>query len=468
MIAGVLLAAALGAAPDPCAAVQPAAAPDAEAAAAYRAVGDSELAAGARGGAVLAYRHAAALDPGDDASRAALRRLCAEGPRLDPFKEALARMDAHDPRGAISLLRQARAQGDDPALMLLEGICQYDLGDDAAAEPLLAAAERSPQDAEVARLYLGLLALRAGATSRAATLFDAASTNPALGAVASDLARAARTQGPWALTLFAESGLDSNVTLASPRSLRGPQADGLYALGALAVVRPMGASGPYLRGQGLLTQQLKLDQYDVGALDLAVGWQLRSGSFSALAEYEYAYRTFGSSPFLTGNGALLSAWTVLGSATLGATYLVRAESYASGYSQYTGTLQAGEVRGSLPLGRSLRLALVYAGALDQVELGALSYVEHGPRAELTVAASRRVRLGLVAGLTFRTYDALDAALGVRRADQYLDGEAYAEWSLRPGWTARAGLRGRRASSNVAAMEYDKLVPTVGLAYTLAP
>ena len=41
----------------------------------------------------------------------------------------------------------------------------------------------------------------------------------------------------------------------------------------------------YVRAQGLLDQQLRLSAYDVAGGDLAGGWQLRTGSWSGLAEY---------------------------------------------------------------------------------------------------------------------------------------------------------------------------------------
>ena len=174
MIAAILAALSLGAA-DPCAPIERAATPDPRSASAYRAVGQAEAASGSQDTAILAYRRAAALDPDDRASRAALERYCRAGPRKDPARDGMAKMDSGDLRGAIADFRSARAEGEDPSLALLEGICHYQLGEDRDAEAALRVAERAPGEADLARLYLGLLALREGSATRAASLFDAAS-----------------------------------------------------------------------------------------------------------------------------------------------------------------------------------------------------------------------------------------------------------------------------------------------------
>jgi hypothetical protein len=468
MIPAIVLALSLGAA-DPCAPVEPAREPDPAAAAAYRAVGDGEAARGSPATAILAYRSAAALDPADRGSRAALARLCRTPARgADPAREGMARMDAGDLRGAVAAFRAAREREEDPSVALLEGIGLYELGEDRDAERALRVAERSPDDADLARLYLGLLAFRDGAASRAASLFDAASGSASIGPAAQDLARLARSEGRWALTLEAASGYDSNVNLAPPGSQPARQADGQYALAATGVARPWGSDGPYLRGQGFLNQQLRLGTYDASGGDAAAGWQLRRSSWSGVAEYDYAYRTFGGSPFLSAHRLLVSAFTGFGGVTLGATYFARFDTYADGWSQFSGTLQAGEVRGAFAPSTRARISVAYGAARDAARLGILSYVEHGPRAELRVLAWRGVWAGGDLAATFRRYDDYDPALAARRVDTYLDAGALLEWNPSPRWTTRLALHGRRALSNVSGFEYSKLVPTVGLAYTFSP
>jgi tetratricopeptide (TPR) repeat protein len=468
MIPALVLALSLGAA-DPCASVELAQRPDPAAAAVYRAVGDGEAAKGSPETAILAYRTAAALDPGDRRARAALERLCRAPARsADPARAGMTKMDAGDLRGAVADFRAARARAEDPSVALLEGVCLYELGEDPDAERALREAERSPDDADLARLYLGLVALRDGAASRAASLFDAAGENASIGPAAQDLARLARSEGRWALTLEAASGYDSNVNLAPPSGLPSRQGDGQYALSATGIVRPWGGDGPYLRGQGFLSQQLRLGTYDASGGDVAAGWQLRRAAWSAVAEYDYTYRTFDRSPFLSAHRLLASAWTALGGLTLGATYFARFDTYADGYAPFSGTLQAGEVRSAFAPSARTRVSLAYGLARDAARLGVLSYVEHGPRAEVRVLASRGIWVGADVAATFRGYDDFDPSLSARRSDTYLDAGALVEWSPSPRWTSRIALHGRRALSNVSGFEYTKLVPTVGLAYTFSP
>jgi hypothetical protein len=467
MSPALLLALSLGAA-DPCARVEPAPEADPAAAAAYRSVAESEAERRSPDTAILAYRSAVALDPGDGRSRAALERYCRAGVRRDPARDGMAKMDAGDLRGAIADFRAAREGAEDPSVALLEGICLYELGEDRDAERALRVAEASPEEADLARLYQGLLALRDGAASRAASLFDAASASASIGPAAQELARLARSEGRWALTLEAASGYDSNVNLAPTGAVPSRRGDGQYALAATGLLRPWGSDGPYLRGQGFLNQQARLDAYDASGGDVAGGWQLRHPSWSGVAEYDYAYRTFGGSPFLSAHRLLASAWTALGDVTLGATYFARFDAYANGYSPFSGTLQTGEVRGAFAPAARARVSVAYGLARDAARLGILSYVEHGPRAEVRVLLARGTWVGADAAVTLRRYDDFDPALTARRSDTYLDAGALAEWSPSPRWIARLALHGRRALSNVPGFEYTKLVPTAGLAYTFSP
>lgn len=461
LLVALLLAAGPAAARDPCAPVVPAAAADPDGAAAYRAVADAELSRGDRDTAAVAYRAAASLDPADAASRAALARLCEAGAGTDPFARGVALLDAGDPRGALAALRETHgARAPSPAVALLEGICHSDLGEDALAEPLLRLAEASPAHREAARLHLGLLRLRAGDAGEAAALLDASAYGPALGGVARDLAKYARRDGRVVVSFLAESGWDSNVTLAPP-DVAGAESDGALGLTAAVLWRPRGASGPYLRASGGMTEQLSLDAYDFATVDGALGWQRRSRWLTVAAEYDLAAQRLGGQPYLTAHRFLASAVVSRGRAALGATYAARLEDYASEYAGYSGTAHLGELRLSLPLGRS-RLALSYAGARDLADAADLSYLEHGPRAELLVALGGRTRVGAEAGATFRDYDEATPGSTVVRSDEHLDASVFGELDLSTHLTARVTLEGRRVRSTVDALEYEKLVPFVGL------
>jgi tetratricopeptide (TPR) repeat protein len=462
MIATLL---ALGlAAVDPCAPVQPVA-PDPATARVYRDVADADLAAGSRDGAAAAYRDALARDPEDGASRAALQRLCAAGGN-DPFQEGLRRMDAEDLPGAARAFEAAHSADGNASAALLGGIARYELGDDAAAERLLRAAERDPAHREEARFYLGLLALREGDGARAASLLEGAATNPALASPALDLARVARRDGRVILSFVAESGWDSNVNLG-PGGPDGVAAlsDGSASLAASALWRPQGARGPYLRAGGLLHELATQDAYDFAGIEAAGGWQLRAGRHGAAAEYEYAHRSLGGDDYLGAHRLLASAWLRRGRAVAAGSYAVRFESFAGEWAPFSGVLHRAEARATLDPTPRLRLGLAYAGGRDDARESVLSYWDHGPRAEVRLLFGR-VRLGMALGLTLRAYDVFDAALGARRHDAYLDGAAFVDVDLADRWTARAGLVGRHARSNVDALAYDKLAPSVAIGYTL--
>lgn len=451
---------------DPCAPVGPVGLPEPATAAAYRAVGDEELTRSARDSAATAYRAALARDPSDHASREALRRLCeARGTIEDPFARGLRLMDLGHFRDAIDAFRASRASSPSPSTALLQGICHYELGEDSEATPLFREAEGYAPHREEARLYLGLIALRAGAGAEASALFDSARTNPALERNARELARLARQDGRVVVSFLAESGWDSNVNLAptggpSP----APESDGVYALTGSLLVRPNGPRGPYLRAAALTHEPVDLGAYRVRGFDGAGGWQLRDHATQVVVEYDYGTRSFGGDPYLTSHRLLASAWLRAGRAGFGAAYLVRFESYAAAWSRFSGTLQRAELRTAFTPSPQLRIGVAYGVGRDDARDSVLSYLEHGPRVELRASAGASWRLGLDASLSRRGYDENDPAFRAARRDTYLDASVFAERDVAPGLALRFGLQGRRALSNVAALEYDKIVPTLGLAY----
>ncbi len=454
---------------DPCAPVVPAAADEPGAASTYRAVAESELARGATGSAVIAFQGALARDPSDGASRDALRRLCSASPappREDPYREGLRRMDDGDWSGAAAAFRTARAGEAGASAALLEGICRYEMGDDDEAAPLLREAAAYPPHREEAQFYLGLLALRSGSSSEAAALFDAASANPALGRAAADLGRLARRDGRLVVSVFAESGWDSNVNLAPSGAPLGPPAsDGLYGLSGTGLFRPNGPEGPYFRLSGFTQDQASLSAFDFRGYDAAAGWQLGHGDRALIAEYDYGARTFGGASYLSAHRFLASGWIRAGATLLGASYFARLESYAPTWDRFSGTLQRGEARASWMAAPRVRLGVAYGAGRDVARDPVLTWVEQGPRAELRVAVGR-LWLGADVAVTWREYDTFDPTLGARRSDRYLDGTAFAEVDLAANWTARFALMARNAWSNVAGFGYDKVVPTFGVGYTL--
>jgi len=469
MIAPFLATVLLAAPPDPCAPVEPLGSPDPATVAVYLAVGDAERAAGAHETAVEAYRAALANAPASAEARRALQALCAQGPSPgELFRRGVRLTEEGDLRGAAAAFERLRRARPDPAAALLEGICRYELGEDDKARQVLRAAEAAPDHRDHARFYLGLLSLRSGSPAEAAYLFDAASVNPALARAAADLARAARTESRLVVSLLAQSGWDSNVNLA-PSGVAGfePSSDGAYALAGSALYRPAGPSGPYVRAGGQMQKQLELGAYDSVWGDAAAGWQLGRAARGLQAEYGFTYRTLGGDELLSAHRALASAWLLAGRTLIGATYLARFERYAGVWAGFSGTLHRGELKATVGLAPAARIAVAYGLGHDSADEPTLTWTEHGPRAELRLALSRRLLVGLDAAVSLRRYAELDASLGVTRSDVYLDGGVFGEWDLGRGFTARLSLEGRKAFSNAAPLEYAKLFPMLGLGYLLA-
>jgi tetratricopeptide (TPR) repeat protein len=473
-----LVALALGAV-DPCAPVPAPATSDPDTAALYRETGDAEAARGALDTAAVAYAAAAALDAGDSASRAALRRVCAATkPGPDPFQEGYRLMQAGDLRGAASAFERGRLAGDHAAA-LLEGVCRFRLGGDPEAEVALRDAEQSLEHRDLARYFLGLVALRRGESSRAAELLDAAATDPSLTALAAPAARLARRDGRLVVSVSLVSGLDSNVPLAprsaapsagagmmgggSPTMMNG---DGLYDLGGAALWRPLGAVGPYLRAAGALHRYFRQAGYDLGTVDAGGGWQRAGVDRGFLAELAYRNQRFGASPYLQEGRATLSGWLATGPMTWSGTYQAALDRYTSAFEPFSGTVQRLEGRAAWSFGPQRWIAATYAVALDSARASVASYLDQGPRLELRTALSSTWRAGLDAGVTWRRHGAFDASLGVRERRTFLDGAGFLEVDLANSWVARLSVEGREAASNVPAAEYEKLVPMLGLVYVI--
>jgi tetratricopeptide (TPR) repeat protein len=370
-------------------------------------------------------------------------------------------MEKGDYSGALQALRASHAGRPPPAAAsLLEGICLYELGDDDAAEPLLRAAEAAPAHRDAARLYLGLVRLRAGDAGDAAALFEAAGSTPALGRIAADLGRLARREGRLVLSVLAESAWDSNVTLA-PAGVPDED-DEAFGMTAAAIWRPRGAMGPFVRAGAGFSEQRTLDAYDFSALDAGAGWRGRVRSVTLTAEADAATRSLGGERYLTAQRLLASALVVRRGIGLSAAYSAQLESYARAWRDYSGVVHRGELKASFPLGAAARLGVAYGGAWDVARAVDLSFKEHGPRAELRVALGSRARVGVDAGVSFRRYEEADVALGVVRDDVRREAVGVAELDLGARLTARVALRAQRVTSTADALEYDRLVPSVGL------
>jgi hypothetical protein len=454
---------------DPCAPVEAAPAPDPAAAAEYRSVAEQEEGAGHSETAAVAWRRAAALDPGDRKAREALARECsALTGSKDPLADGIRLLDAGRYREAAARLRAAQHGADRGAAALLEGICRYELGEDAEARRLLAIAEGDPAHRSTAKLYLGLVTLRDGSAREAASLFDDAANAPGVASFARDLARSARWEGPLLVSALVEGGYDSNVSLTSQGKGPTSPGDALAGVSALVVGRPFGPNGLFLRAAGAAQKYARLDGYDFGLLEGGGGWRWWRGATGFTAEYALAERTLGGQHYLLTNRLLATGAVAKGPFALSAAWQGRFESYASTFSAWSGFVQRADGRASVALGTHVRLGAGWTWAHDDADDPILSWSEQGPRADLRVALGARNRLALEVGRVERSYEQFDPVLGVRQRDVVLDGTAAWELDLGPGTTLRLALLYRSSSSNVAGFDYTKVVPTAGIGVMMNP
>jgi hypothetical protein len=471
-VTGIPLALALAlSAADPCAPIEPAPSPDPDAAARYRAVAEEEAAAGHAETAAVAWRKAAASDPGDAASREALRRACAAGreaPGADPLEEGIRLLDAGRYGEAAARFRAAQRARPTADAALLEGICRYELGEDAEAARLLTLAEADPAHRETARLYRGLVALREGYAKEAADLFAAAASSPTAAPFALELARAARWEGPWLVAAQAEGGYDSDVSLTSQG--RGPArtGDAFAGAGATGILRPWGSNGLFLRAGGAILRYPTLSAYDVALVEGAAGVRWWRGASGASAEYALSDRTLGGKQLLVAHRFLAAGAWGLGPLTLSGSWQGRIERYAMAWSGYSGFAQRGDARFAVAVGPRVRIGAGWSLGRDDADAAVLSFLEQGPHAEVKVALDPTSRVSVDVARLARRYAEVDPALGVEQRDVTLDAQVAWEKDLGARVTLRLSLLVRNSSSNVAGFDYTKVVPGAGIGVMMTP
>ena len=450
--------------------------PDPVVARIYRLVGDDEAAGGNAGPAKIAYREALRRNPGDAAARTRLARLCraeaeARSPAVasDRFEGGLALMQRGDRAGAIAAFEAARALEPDPAAALLEGICEFELGHDRRAQPLLEEARTTAGIAGTALFFLGLVSLRDGESARASSLFaSATSTDDRIAAHTATLGRLARRDGRVVLSAFTEAGFDSNVELAPDGTTTAVgSGDGHVAGLAGLFLRPFGSTAPYARLTAQYRKQLRIDSYDLGDLGGGLGVRIARGGQFLAAEYGYDFVTLGRASYLSAHRLLATGRLVRGPFSILATAATRFEDFlmdaTGGYSGLRHDLQA---EADWQVAPALALGLGYHVGRDATSDAAFTYLEHGPLAMLRWAPRGSARLLAEARFTARNYDVVDPDLGARRAEQYLDGSAAGEADLSDRWTVRVVAMARRALSNLAEFQYTKVSVSAGLVYTV--
>jgi tetratricopeptide (TPR) repeat protein len=454
---------------DPCAAVEPGA-PDPVAAAAYLAVADAERAKGQVRTAGEAYLHAAQLDPKLEGARKGLEALCHQRQSAHQFDEGMAFMQEGDCAGAVQRFAQVRQWTADPAATLLEGVCRYQLEQDAQATALFEEARRDPALADTAAFYLGLLARRAGRSDEAGALLEQAarSSDPQLAASSGRVLGLTRQEGRLVASLFGETGYDTNVQQVPDGTAQPGGAGDASALAAGALLfRPLGPSGPFARVSGAYRKQLALSRYDLVALGAGAGWEATHHDLDGALEYGYDHALLGYAGYLgVHHLGARGAWT-LGAASLHASYTARLERYLTAdTADYSGVRHTAAVGADLLPTEVLRVGAAYRADRDGAKLASLAYWEHGPSLRLDVWPVARLTLTVTGSVLFRGYDQADPDLGVIRSDRALDGNLQATFVLGAGWSLDASLTARKTFSTVPDFAYAKFTGALGFTYTL--
>lgn len=467
---------AAGAEPIDCSKVEPAPAPDPAAARAYLEVGDAEWRQGRTATAAVAFREAIRLAPSSAPARARLLGLCRESGQApdEDFDRAVRAVEEGRYEEALSVLgpRFAGKDAPDPATALLYGISLYERGDDAAAKRALELAAQSPQTADAASVFLGLLALRSGDSERAASMFDRADRGAEgdLARTARDLSALAKRDVRLAVSLQAEGGYDGNVSLYPGLSGPGDLGDLLFGGTVSALLRPFGQRGPYAVAGGRLKNFLTIDDYGLAWAGGAAGYRFERGRNELQVEYAYDGIWLGFQPFSHAHQLQVDGALDLPFARLGALASARAETYLPSQiappeiAAYSGPTFDGEA--SLGWGGgTMELRLRYRGQLHRSQEADRSWLDHGPGARALVAFPSS-RLVVDAQVIVRTYGAEDPGFeGMIRQDQYLDGAISFQQDLDRQWSLYVSVGGRQAFSNVANLDYTRLYGSAGMIFT---
>jgi len=267
--------------------------------------------------------------------------------------------------------------------------------------------------------------------------------------------------GRAVVTVSAESGYDSNVSF-TPDTL--PASGDFSGGGGLLVsLRPLGLSGPYLRGSAFYRRQAQLTSSDLAFFSGQAGYRLGRGETYAFGDYALDATLLGGSPLLVAHRLRAGGRWQLRHFALALIYAARIESYQTASSSaYSGTAHSlsPEVSYWLPLGSSISLG--YFISRDATSVGDTSAWEHGPRAAVRWVLLPGLRLGADGSLLFRSYD---AGTPSPRSDVIRYGGAAVEQDLGR-FTLRLAAGARASSSNDPARTYTRLSATLGVSYTL--
>jgi tetratricopeptide (TPR) repeat protein len=434
----------------------------------YLWVAQEEQRAGHVETAIVAYRAALEHNPSDTNALRGWTELCQARRSAAAYRLAAERVEHEDWQGALDALADVQALQLTRSATLLAGICHYHLRQDAAARAELELAMEDRELADVAQLFLALLARRDGDAAQARQWLSqvAHSADRGLRQSAELLQRTAHKESRLSLNTSAGLGYDSNVNLAPLGASAGNGQDGMALAQATVVGRPLGASGPFVQAAGQVRQQFTLHDFSLYGIQGAAGWEWVSHGKQVGAQYSYDYLWLGGEGYLSAHR--LSGWALwpLGRFTLSGGYDVRFEHFLPTlYADFSG------VRHTWTAGLSWSSGIWWAGvsyhlAWNPTRDPALTYFEHGPAVDFQVQLHPIVRAFAMALVVSRPYVGVDPDLGVERRDLGLLAQAGASVALGDSLALVGTFIARGNSSNVAGLSYVELVTSVSLVANL--
>lgn len=382
----------------------------------------------------------------------------------DALSAGIALLDSQRYAEAVPYFRSARAAGGGLAAALLEGICQYELGDDARAAPLLQSARAKPDLRDSAELFLGLVELRQGRPASAASHFDSASqsADSSLASSAADLRRVARADGRVIASVSALAGVDSNIALRPDSPRLGGDAMAHVTGSVLGRLNPR--TGPYLRATATWRDQLTLSAYDLGGASAALGFERSGELLTASVEYGYEGFVLGGAPFLAAHEFAARARLVFDGLTISGGYSGRLESYASFASGYSGQMHRGDLAGRWRFGSRVVVQLGARVERAAVADPSLAYLGAAPELRTDVRIFGGVRLRGSASLLGRFYDAPATPGGLVRQDAVMEARGALLIPIADRWSVEVLAGHARSSSNVDLFSWANTFGSAGISW----
>jgi tetratricopeptide (TPR) repeat protein len=440
----------------PCAPVTPEE-PDVKLAAIYFEVGEAELAAESWEAAATAFSKALAHDAALKRAAVLRDRACralGEG----SLAQVRSLMDARQWAAALAML-QRLPSAPEGARALLEGVCQFELGEDAAAKTALERALKDPLHEDDARLLLSLLALRRGSSRAAEQQLRSLEQGGRLGAPLTALLRQVTRTGTLVARGSVFGGVDSNPTLA-PEGME--EAHGFLGVTALTQWAPLGQISPYVRLAAGGREYLGFSELRTVTGVGTLGFQLGRGGNRLALDYSLDGMIFGADPYAITHGPRLEGSYQLGPVLLVAEWMLRLEDFLPEEAAvFSGLRQDASVGASAALPEGFSVELGWGLTRDEAKERELSLLEHGPR--VAAGWSRdRTRAMLGAELSWRTYDLFDSDLGVRRADVRVRPSMRVEFDFTDWLSAFVTGDASLVNSNVEAVSSVRFTASAGV------